>query len=133
MANLTQIGTIWSEIDHRFTQDAQGNLKIAENVAAVMSSIDNILRTRKGERCMLPEFGSNLMDAVFEPMNDTILKYLSRDIKTTIERWDDRVVIDDIQLYSDPDQGSIAITILFAIKGHGNIYKYQSQIRGEIV
>ena len=130
---ITQIGTIWSEIDHRFTQDSQGNLKIAENVAAVMSSIDNILRTRKGERVMLPTFGSNLMDAVFEPMNDTILKYLSRDIKVTIERWDDRVIIDDIQIYSDPDQASIAVTILFGIKGHGNIYKYSASIRGETV
>lgn len=128
---ITSIPVVWSELDHRLIQDSQGQLKLVENVAAVMSSIDNILRTRKGERCYLPEFGSSLMDAVFEPMDDTLLKYLSRGVKTEIERWDDRVIIDDVLIYSDPDQGSVSVTILFGIKGDRNIYKYQSQIRGE--
>lgn len=122
---------VWSELDHRLAQDSLGNLKLAENVAAVMSSIDNILRTRKGERVMLPEFGSNLGDIVFESMDNTLFKYLTRDIKATIERWDDRVIVDDIQIYPDPDQASLSITVLFAIKGHGNIYRYHTSIRGE--
>ena len=44
------IGTIWSEIDYRFVKDAQGLLKTVVNVGAVMSSIDSILKTRRGER-----------------------------------------------------------------------------------
>lgn len=128
---ITSMPVVWSELDHRLIQDSQGNLKLAENVAAVMSSIDNILRTRKGERGMLPEFGSNLIDVVFESMDETLLKYLTRDIKVTIEKWDDRPIIDDIQIYPDPDQGTISITIIFALKGSGNMYKYQTNIKGE--
>jgi hypothetical protein len=131
MAITSSIGVVWSELDHRLIQDSQGNIKLAENVAAVMSSIDNILRTRKGERCMLPEFGSNLMDAVFEPLDDTILKYLSRDLKTTIKKWDDRVIVDDMQLYPDPDQGFLSITITFAIKGQSGLYEYKTSIKSE--
>jgi len=126
----TTLGVIWSELDHRLIQDSQGNLKVAENIAAVMSSIDNILRTRKGERVMLPEFGSDLGDAVFETFDGTVLKYLSRDLKTTIERWDDRVIIDDVQMYPDPDRQYLSVTIVFAIKGYSDLYKYETQIRG---
>lgn len=128
----TTADVVWSDLDHRFVKDSQGNLKLVENVASVMSSIDNILRTRKGERCYLPEFGSNLAGSVFESFDDTILKYLSRDIRITIERWDDRVIVEDVQLYSDPDQGVLSITVLFSIKGHGNIYRYETQVKSEV-
>jgi hypothetical protein len=131
MATTSSMKVVWSELDHRLIQDSQGNIKLAENVAAVMSSIDNILRTRKGERCYLPEFGSNLMDAVFEPLDDTILKYLSRDLKTTIEKWDDRVIVDDMQLYPDPDQGALSITVVFSIKGQSGLYEYHTAIKSE--
>lgn len=128
----TKIKEVWSDIDHRFVQDSRGNLKVAINIEAVYSSIDNILRTRRGERVMLPEFGSNLMDAVFEPLNDTILKFLSRDLKETIERWDDRVIVNEVQIYQDPDYSSISLTVLFIIKGYADIFKYETQIRGEV-
>jgi len=128
----TKIKEIWSDIDHRFIQDSRGNLKVAINIESVYSSIDNILRTRRGERVMLPEFGSNLMDAVFEPLNDTILKFLSRDLKETIERWDDRVIVNEVQIFQDPDYSSISLTVLFIIKGYTNIFKYETQVRGEV-
>jgi phage baseplate assembly protein W len=127
----TQAPIIWSDIDHRFIKDAQGTLKKAENVAAVMSSIDNILRTRKGERVMLPEFGSDLASIIFEPINSTTIKFLSRSLKDEIERWDDRVLIQTVDIYPDPDTNFISITMMFRIKGLAKILKYETVIKGE--
>lgn len=127
----TEMVRIWSEIDRRFVQDAQGTLKVAENVRAVMSSIDCILKTRKGERVMLPEFGSSLASVIFEPINATAVKFLSRSLKDDIERWDDRVLITSLDIYPDPDSNLISITILFRIKGLDNILKYETEIKGE--
>jgi len=127
----TKAGIIWSEIDHRFIKDAQGRLKIAENVAAVMSSIDNILRTRRGERVMLPSFGSDLAGVLFEPVNSSTIKFLSRALKNDIERWDDRVLISSVEIYPDPDSGYISITLLFSIKGISDLLKYETVIKGE--
>lgn len=126
-----QIQTIWSEIDPRFVQDAQGTLRIAVNVDAAMASIDNILKTRKGERVMLPEFGSNLAGIIFEPINSTAIKFLSRSLRDDIERWDDRILVTSVNVYPDPDRSLVSITILFRIKGLGNILKYETEIRGE--
>jgi len=126
------IGTIWSEIDYRFVKDAQGLLKTVVNVGAVMSSIDSILKTRRGERTMLPEFGSSLAGMIFEPLNATSIKFLSRTMKDDIERWDDRVIILTVNIYPDPDRSLLSITIMFKIRGLEDILKYETEIKGEV-
>lgn len=127
-----RITEIWSDLDHRLIQDSEGNLKKVINVQAVLTSIDNILRTYRGERVMLPEFASNLRSIVFESMNETILDFISRDIKDTIERWDDRVIVSQVKFLAEPDQSAISLTVLFGIKGFSKVFKYETSVKGEI-
>lgn len=126
------ISEIWSDLDHRFVQDSEGGLKKVINIQSVITSIDNIIRTYKGERVMLPEFASDLRSIVFESMNDSMLDFVSRGIKDTIERWDDRVVVSQVKFLADPDYSSISLTILFGIKGYSKVFKWQASIKGEI-
>lgn len=122
---------IWSDLDHRLIQDAAGALKKVDNVKAVMTSVDNILRTSKGERVMLPEFGSSLKDMVFESMNSPLIDLVSQSIKEEIEYWDNRVNVTQIRYLEEPDNNSIIIEIAFAIKGYSQIFKTEVAIRGE--
>ena len=92
----TNIGIVWSDVDHRLALNAQGEIKIVNNMQAVMSSIDNIIRTYRGERVMLPEFGSGLQNIAFEQIDDDLADLVSRDIKEVVEIWDDRVTISNI-------------------------------------
>lgn len=76
---------------------------------AVEQSMRDILGTRKGSRFMLPEYGSRLDEAMFEP-NDDVLKSLlytfvvealefetrAKFIKMDYDFYDDRV---DIRIY----------------------------------
>jgi len=126
------ISEIWSDLDHRLLQDSEGNLKKVINVQSVLTSIDNIIRTYKGGRVMLPEFASNLRSIVFESMNETMLDFVSRDMKDTIERWDDRVVVSQVKFLAEPDYSSISLTILFGIKGFSKVFKWEAPIKGEI-
>lgn len=126
-----QIGEIWSDIDHRLVQDAQGLLKKVINIKAVQTSVDNILRTRKGERVMLPEFGAGLNDVVFESMNSPLIDLISRDLKNEIETWDDRVTVTQVRYLDDPDNNSVVIEISFTIKGFYKIFKQEVSIKGE--
>jgi len=123
--------TIWSDLDHRLIQDAAGTLKKVDNVKAVMTSVDNILRTSKGERVMLPEFGSSFKDMIFESMNSPLLDLISQNIKDEIEFWDNRVSVTQIRYIEDPDGNSIAIEIAFSIKGYNKIFKQEVAVRGE--
>lgn len=124
-----QIPTVWSDLDHRLIQDSLGTLKKVTNVASVMSSIDNILRTYKMERVMLPQFAGNFRSMLFEGMTETMLKFISRDMREMLETWDDRIKIMEISLISDPDSSSVSINLDFAIRGWGDIFKYETTIR----
>ncbi len=126
-----QIGEVWSDLDHRLVQDGQGQLKKVINVAAVMTSIDNILRTYRGERVMLPQFASGLRGMVFEGMSDTLLKYITQDVREMIQLWDSRVVVTEMEVASDPDDQYIQISVMFVIKGYGEIFKYQTSLKGD--
>jgi len=126
-----RITKIWSDIYHEITADALGDIKIAINVDSVITSIDNILRTSFGERVMRPEFGSNLKTVLFENTNSTMMNFLSRQLKKNIERWENRVIVNELNFYSDPDMNSVSIEIAFIIKGHQGIYKHTIDIKGE--
>ena len=127
-----QISTVWSDLDHRLVLDAQGEIKIAINMQAVMSSIDNILRTSRGERVMLPEFGSMLRNIVFEQIDEDLVDFISRDIKDVIEIWDDRIDVKEISFLSEPDSNAISLQVMFAIRGYDQIFKYVAPIQGEV-
>lgn len=128
---VTKISEVWSEIDPRFIPDGQGRLKRVVNVEAVIAGIDNILRTRKGERVMLPSFGSILPDIVFEPLNSTAIKLISRTLKEEVEHWDNRVIVENVEVYTNPDESSLSIKLFFRVRGFSNIFKYETEIRGE--
>lgn len=132
MAASEKVGVVWSDLDPRIIPDGQGDIKVVENVAAVMGSIDNILRTRKGERVMLAEFGSNLGSMVFENMDDTLMKFIAHDVKESIESWDDRVYVEQVRAVADPDRSAVSIVVMFRIRGHGNsIFEHKILLRGE--
>ena len=132
MAASEKMGVIWSDLDPRIIPDGQGDIKIVENVASVMGSIDNILRTRRGERVMLPEFGSSLSSMVFENMDQTLMKFIAHEVKESVERWDDRVSVEQVQTVTDPDRSAVSVVVKFRIKGYGSsIFKHEILMRGE--
>jgi len=128
----TSVGEVWSDLDGRLERDDLGQVRKAVNVDSVMTSIDNILRTSPGERVMLPQFGCSLRAMLFENMNSALLTHLSRQIKSSIELWDDRVEIVEVSLLQEPDLNTVSVVVLFAIAGQPKIYKYVAHIRGEI-
>ena len=53
----------------------------------VKSNINLLLRTKKGERRMNPEFGSRLWSILFENYTDEISSIIENVIRSDISRW----------------------------------------------
>lgn len=130
MSNVS-IDIIWSDLDHRLISDSLGKLQLNINVKAVMTSIDNILRTHFGERVMFPQFGFGMDSVLFESMSSDELDMASSDIKRVIEAFDDRPEITEVSFYKYPDQGLVFIGIKFRIRGFDEIFKFDFPIIGE--
>jgi len=76
------------------------SVRLADGIENINQSIHLILSTRRGERVMIPEFGSRLFTLVFEP-NDAVLA-ASLDFETTeaLRRWERRIRITAVRILS---------------------------------
>lgn len=119
---------VWSDISSNFNLDSQGNLKIDNNVDSVVTSMTNIINTFTGERPMLMEFGSNLKNVLFNNIDKDTLDLISTQIRDTIEKWDDRVKVIEINTSSDADNGFVNVNIVFQIKSYQGTFDLTTQL-----
>lgn len=107
----------WSDIHYDFPIDATGVIKLATDENAVRVSIDNILRTKLGERVMRPEFGSVLPSLLFENMNEQTRIDFIDGIKRVFQIWEPRVKILALDVFFHANDSSAHITLKFQIIG----------------
>lgn len=89
----------------------------------VKSNINVLLKTKKGERRMNPEFGSSLWDILFENYNTDISPLIKTAIQRDISQWLGYVKIQDVQVYNDTEenqnQHKVGIKITFIVPSIG--------------
>ena len=107
---------IYSDIDIELEKQADGDVLRDTETEAVRNAIINIINTRQGSRRMLPEFAVNIYDVLFEPMDDTTAYDLGNRIFNAIESWDDRIIIENVNVHQDYDKNLYEITVDFRIK-----------------
>ena len=119
---------VWSDLHHDIKTDAQGSIKKVINVEAVKTSIDNILRTPRGTRVMLRDFGSDFKSMLFENMDDSLINRIENEIKEAITTWDNRVIVNAIDFKADADRNQISISVKFAVRGYDKIFSFSTVV-----
>jgi phage baseplate assembly protein W len=74
-----------------------------------------LLLTRRGERFFNPSLGSDIEYILFENASPAMEKVLEDLIRTTIDNYEPRARIIDVQVTSDEDSHLITATIVFSI------------------
>lgn len=59
----------------------------------IKNNVIDLLTTKKGDRVMLPEFGTNLHLAVFEPLDNFLFSEIQFEIATALATYEPRVKI----------------------------------------
>ena len=62
-----------------------------------ISNLKNLLLTRKGERIMQPNFGTNIFSSLFEANTDSLVNNLKSSLRDDIEFWLPYIKLDDIE------------------------------------
>ena len=114
--------TIWSDLHQSLIKDSSGKLKKVINIDAVKTSIDNIMRTSKGERVMLRDFGSDLKSMLFENISESLVDVISDEIRNAITTWDNRVIVNSINFETNADRNEVKVTVHFAVRGYDEIF-----------
>lgn len=91
------------------------DLDLNLNEDAVMESIRNILRTRRGERLFNPQFGSDINSILFENITPQTEYELKTYIETAITNFEPRAKLMSVDVTAYPDENGYAISIVFSV------------------
>ena len=114
MAN-SFLGTGWS-FPPTFDA-ASNNVIMTSDEADIQLSLQILLATRKGERIMLPDYGCNLNEMLFEPITTTFKTYISEMIRTAILFYESRIDLNSVKIDDSREiEGVIAIVLDYTVR-----------------
>lgn len=93
----------------------KNDLSLKNDEEAVKQSIKNLLLTDRGERPFQNNLGSNIRALLFENYTPQTLVLFKRYIYETIDNFEPRAVIKDIDISPDPDRNGLLATIIFRL------------------
>lgn len=92
-------------------------VKMTEGDDDIEKSLQILLSTRLGERIMLPDYGCNLEELLFKPLNLTLKTYVADLIKTAILYHEPRIDAEKIWIDESTDNdGILLINIDYRIR-----------------
>lgn len=100
-------------------------LLLTAGVEDIERSLDIILTTRLRERVLSPDFGSDLQEYVFEPIDTTLRTRLREVVKTAILYYEARIQLIDV-LIEEPieSSGTLLIEVQFKVKATNSRHNY---------
>jgi phage baseplate assembly protein W len=125
--------SIYSDLDNSLTKQRS----LVLDMDSIYQSISNILNTTPQERLFLPEFGVNLNDLLFEPIDDITTYRIFDLIIRNITFWEPRVNLLRNQSFvkPDPDNRSYYVKLVFTVKGlaDSSIQQYEGTLTPNMV
>ncbi len=89
-------------IDFPFHIDARGRTALADDDDHIRDLIEQFLFTNQGERVNRPDFGSGLLQRVFEPNGTELAAALQFTIQAGLQRWvGDLIEIDRFEVAAE--------------------------------
>lgn len=125
MAIVRRVDRITELVKQRsFYSDLPSNMKVRlgtqdieplKDEDAVRQSITNLLLTNRGERPFRPTLGSDLKAMLFENMDSATESMLKNFITSTIEQYEPRALLKDVNVTADPDTNALVATVVFTM------------------
>ena len=94
-----------------------GEFKRIDDLNVIINSWNNILLTPRGTYLHDPEFGSDLYKYVFEPVDDSTIEGIKREVVDRVTLYDDRASVDDVVVNISNDGKRISLQIYIDYQG----------------
>lgn len=105
----------WKDFDNEFKRKANGDVQDMLNIAAISNSLVNIFETFQGGRRMLPDFALPIYGILFEPVDEITSYKLGELILSAVERWESRIIVDNVEVLARPDQNEYRVNLEYRI------------------
>ena len=103
-----------------------GHIAMVSHEEDIREAIGIILNTYLGERVMRPDFGTNVADFLFNPMNQLTIQNMSGSLGTLLQVQEPRVqdVTVETSEGDDPYNGRIVFHIGYTVRNTNNRYNH---------
>ena len=93
-----------------FEFENTGSFRI-NDIELVKLDLMNHIFTRRGERLMMPTFGTIIPDLAFEPLDEVTLEILQNDLELVFD-YDPRVALIDLIITPSYDTNTVNVSVL---------------------
>lgn len=90
-------------------------VEMVEDEEDIKQSLRVLLSTMRRERVLLPDFGVDLKDMVFEPLTTSTATSISSRIERAILFYEPRIILDRVNYRQDTNEGIIRVDIEYTI------------------
>ena len=121
---------MWKGMTYPVKSGDRGLFNSASDVDLIQGNILQILGTRRGERVMLPTFGSRIMDFIFEPLDHATCALIRFEAIRAIKTWEPRIILNKklTQAKAYPSNFAVVLHLCYYLKPRSEIYKYSVEI-----
>jgi hypothetical protein len=96
-----------------------------EQEADIASSLEVLLTTLPGERVMLPEYGCDMHDLLFESLNTRMKTLMADQIESAILYHEPRVELETVELDDNLElEGVVLIDIIYRVKSTNSRFNF---------
>ena len=94
-------------VSYPLTKDGEGGFFTRQtDTKLIQNNLRQLILTEKGERPMQPNFGVRLRSRLFEPLTQSLISGLKKEIKATIKQYEQRIRITDLRVWEDKDSSA---------------------------
>lgn len=114
------------DVKYPFTNDGAEKYELDLNSTVkdrVASDILHVIFTPKGQRLRHPDFGTDLIQYIFEPNNESTWGGVKTEIQNSVARWVDGVTLNNIEVLTNDDGMQIFVRIDYTVQEGKNSYK----------
>jgi|TARA_R100000951_G_scaffold95796_1_gene84948 phage baseplate assembly protein W len=106
------------DFDLKFTKtgDAPHGLAVKKDINSIRQSLVNLILTRPGEKGFSPEFGTNVVDLLFENFSPVQMIRIQEDMRDAIQQFEPRVNFIGLDFdTSNLDSNMVSINVQFKL------------------
>ena len=104
-----------------------GGVEMLEEEADIASSLHILLSTGRGERIMVPQYGCNMDELVFENIDTRMRTLMADKIESAILYHEPRIVLERVQVSDDPQEaleGRVMIGVTYRVKATNSRFNF---------
>lgn len=117
-------------------KDEGGYVEMVEAEADIDQSLHIILSTSFGERVLRPDFGCNLTDFLFEPMNSGFIGYMRDVVFNALLYHEPRIKVNRVEVFQDEQlEGKLLISVDYTVRTTNSRFNfvYDFYVKGETI